>query len=66
VGARHRLRHRPGHPRRRPAGGSGGALGWTWRRAQALAALRATITAHANTDGILYKSATWLIRARRA
>jgi len=45
---------------------SGGALGWTWRRAQALAALRATITAHANTDGILYKSATWLIRARRA
>jgi hypothetical protein len=49
-----------------------GLLGWMLdgldqdHRAEALAALRATITAHATTDGVLYKSATWLIRARRA
>jgi SAM-dependent methyltransferase len=34
------------------------------QRARALDALRATITAHAGPDGVLYRSATWLITAR--
>jgi len=49
-----------------------GLLGWMLeglddgRRTQALAALRATVTAHRTADGVVYKSGTWLIRARRA
>jgi SAM-dependent methyltransferase len=35
-------------------------------RAQALDALRATIAAHATDDGVLYGSATWIVRAQRA
>ena len=49
-----------------------GLLGWMLeglgqdRRAQALAALRATVTAHSTADGIVYRSSAWLTRARRA
>ena len=48
-----------------------GLLGWMLegldndQRGQALAALRATVTAHATTDGVIYHSAAWLIRAQR-
>lgn len=46
-----------------------GLLGWMLegldedRRAQALAALRATVTAHSTGDGVVYNSGAWLIRA---
>jgi hypothetical protein len=46
-----------------------GLLGWMLagldgnQRAQALASLRATLTAHETGHGVLYQSATWLIRA---
>ena len=49
-----------------------GLLGWMLegldedRRAQALAALRATVTAHSTPDGVTYRSGAWLIRAQRA
>lgn len=36
------------------------------RRAQALAALRTMIEAHQTPDGVLFASAAWLVRARRA
>jgi SAM-dependent methyltransferase len=36
------------------------------RRAQAVAALRATIEAHETAEGVLYPSAAWIIRASRA
>jgi SAM-dependent methyltransferase len=48
-----------------------GLLGWLLdgldqdRRAQALAALRATIDAHSTAGGVIYASSAWLIRARR-
>jgi SAM-dependent methyltransferase len=48
-----------------------GLLGWMLagldddRRGQALASLRATLTAHDTGHGILYQSATWLISATR-
>ena len=48
-----------------------GLLGWMLegldndQRGQALAALRATVTAHATTNGVIYHSAAWLIRAQR-
>jgi len=48
-----------------------GLLGWMLegldedRQAQALAALRATLTAHATTGGVIYNSGAWLIRAQR-
>jgi SAM-dependent methyltransferase len=35
-------------------------------RARALAALRASIEAHATPDGVLYPSAAWIVTARRA
>ncbi len=34
-------------------------------RATALEALRATITAHAGADGVVYNAATWIIQARK-
>lgn len=46
-----------------------GLLGWMLagldgnQRARALASLRATLTAHETGHGVLYQSATWLIRA---
>ena len=49
-----------------------GLLGWMLeglggnRRAQALAALRATVTAHTTPGGVTYRSGAWLIRAQRA
>ena len=49
-----------------------GLLGWMLEgldgnsRARALAALRATVTAHSTADGVLYESGAWLIRAQRA
>lgn len=49
-----------------------GLLGWMLEgldensRARALAALRATVTAHSTADGVVYESSAWLIRARRA
>jgi SAM-dependent methyltransferase len=49
-----------------------GLLGWMLdglnenRRAQALGALRATVTTHSTADGVIYKSGAWLIRAQRA
>ena len=49
-----------------------GLLGWMLegldedRRPQALAALRATVTAHSTADGVVYNSGAWLIRAQRA
>ena len=49
-----------------------GLLGWMLdglddeRRTQALGALRATIDGHSTADGVVYRSAAWLIRARRA
>jgi SAM-dependent methyltransferase len=49
-----------------------GLLGWMLegldgeRRPQALAALRATVTAHSTAEGVVYNSGAWLIRARRA
>jgi hypothetical protein len=48
-----------------------GLLGWMLQdldddtHADALDALRATIAAHATTDGVCYDSATWIIRATR-
>jgi SAM-dependent methyltransferase len=48
-----------------------GLLGWMLagldddRRGQALASLRATLTAHDTGHGVLYRSATWLICATR-
>src|SRR5262249_6067995 len=48
-----------------------GLLGWMLHgldeagRAEALGALRATIGAHATTDGVLYESATWTTWATR-
>jgi SAM-dependent methyltransferase len=36
------------------------------RRAQALAALRATVEAHESPEGVLFASAAWLVRAHRA
>jgi len=48
-----------------------GPLGWmldgldATARERALDALRATITAHAGSDGITFASAAWLIRAKR-
>jgi SAM-dependent methyltransferase len=36
------------------------------RRAQALAALRTTIEAHETPEGVLFASAAWLVRGRRA
>jgi SAM-dependent methyltransferase len=36
------------------------------RRAQALAALRETVEAHETPEGVLFASAAWLVRARRA
>ena len=48
-----------------------GLLGWMLEgldqtgRDRALDALRATLAAHETTDGVLYESAAWLIRARR-
>lgn len=48
-----------------------GLLGWMLegldedRRAQALAALRATVTAHSTANGVVYNSGTWLIHAQR-
>lgn len=48
-----------------------GLMGWLLpdlddhRRGQALDNLRATVTAHDTGHGVLYQSATWLIRARR-
>jgi SAM-dependent methyltransferase len=48
-----------------------GLLGWMLegldqdRRAQALAALRATVAAHTTADGVVYTSGAWLIRAQR-
>jgi len=49
-----------------------GLLGWMLEgvdedhRTRALAALRATVTAHSTADGVVYRSAAWLIRAQRA
>jgi SAM-dependent methyltransferase len=49
-----------------------GLLGWMLegldedRHAQALGALRATVTDHAGADGVVYESGAWLIRAQRA
>ena len=49
-----------------------GLLGWMLegvdeqRRAQAAAALRATVTAHGTADGVVYRSGAWLVRGRRA
>ena len=49
-----------------------GLLGWMLegldndQRGQALATLRATVTAHATADGVTYNSGTWLTRAQRA
>jgi len=49
-----------------------GLLGWMLegldeeRRARALDALRATVTAHSTADGVVYNSGAWLIRAQRA
>ena len=49
-----------------------GLLGWMLdgldehRRTQALGALRASIDAHSTVGGVVYRSAAWLIRARRA
>jgi hypothetical protein len=49
-----------------------GLLGWMLegldevRRGAALGALRATLDAHATINGVVSKSGTWLIRARRA
>lgn len=49
-----------------------GLLGWMLagldgnHRARALSALRSTVAAHHTADGVVYNSATWLIRARRA
>lgn len=37
----------------------------TDQRGRALDALRATIAAHETSDGVLYSSATWLVRAER-
>ena len=48
-----------------------GLLGWMLagldeeRHGQALSALRATIGRHITASGVVYKSGTWLIRARR-
>ena len=48
-----------------------GLLGWMLegldndQRGQALATLRATVTAHATADCVIYSSAAWLIRAQR-
>jgi hypothetical protein len=48
-----------------------GLLGWMLEglndtgRARALQALRTTIAAHQTTEGVIYKSAAWTIRARR-
>jgi hypothetical protein len=48
-----------------------GLLGWMLDglddtgRERALAALTATVTAHASSDGITFASAAWLIRAVR-
>ena len=48
-----------------------GLLGWMLegldndQRGQALATLRATVTAHATADGVILRSAAWLIRAQR-
>lgn len=47
-----------------------GLLGWMLegldedRHARALAALRATVTAHTTTGGVAYNSGAWLIRAQ--
>jgi hypothetical protein len=49
-----------------------GFLGWMLRdlddagRTRALDALRATTRAHEQPDGVIYDSAVWIIRARRA
>jgi SAM-dependent methyltransferase len=49
-----------------------GLLGWMLeglddgRRTQALGALWATVAAHQTTAGVVYDSAAWLVRARRA
>jgi len=49
-----------------------GLLGWMLDglddhgRARALAALRATVTAHSTVDDVIYNSSAWLIRALRA
>jgi SAM-dependent methyltransferase len=49
-----------------------GLLGWMLealdedRHAQAVGALRATVTDHATADGVVYESGAWLIRAQRA
>jgi SAM-dependent methyltransferase len=49
-----------------------GLLGWMLEgldengRDRARSALRATIDAHTTSDGVVYESGTWLIRARRA
>jgi SAM-dependent methyltransferase len=49
-----------------------GLLGWMLegldedRRARALDALLATVTAHSSADGVVYNSGAWLIRAQRA
>jgi SAM-dependent methyltransferase len=48
-----------------------GLMGWMLQglddagRAQAIDALRATITAHATSDGVLFESAAWTIQATR-
>lgn len=48
-----------------------GLLGWMLKgldeagRARALEALRTTLAAHQTTEGIIYQSAAWTIRARR-
>lgn len=48
-----------------------GLMGWMlaglddYMRGQALGNLRATVTAHDTGHGVLYQSATWLIRATR-
>ena len=48
-----------------------GLLGWMLegldesQRAQALSALRASVTTHSTADGVVYGSGAWLIRAQR-
>jgi hypothetical protein len=49
-----------------------GLLGWMLEgldgagRTRALEALRATVAAHETDRGVIYESATWIIRARAA
>lgn len=49
-----------------------GFLGWMLAgtddatRARAIEALHATVTAHESADGVTYRSATWLVSARRS